>query len=70
MLCKEHAKEVRKKIEDIISRKEKTENRVIPSSEEICLNSPRLVRDNNGRMARVRGTRLVIRKKDLERLGV
>lgn len=70
MLCKEHAKQVRKKIEAIIDRKEKREKRVITSNEEISLHNPRLVRDNDGRVVKIRGTRLVIRKKDLERLGV
>lgn len=70
MFCREHAKEIRKNMETIVASKEKQENRVISSNEEISLNNPRVLRDSNGRITRIRGTHLVIRKKDLENLGV
>ena len=64
MLCPEHAREVRKKIEDVLSRKEKRENRTISEFQQIAITSQRFVQTNRGPVP-VRGTRFRIAKNDL-----
>ncbi len=65
MFCLQHAREIRKKIEDIISNKERRENRTISEHEEVAINYQRFVQTNRG-LVSIRGTRLLISKSELK----
>lgn len=64
-LCLPHFEQVMKQLSGIVDEKQSREKRTLASEEIIGVQSPRLVHDEFGRVARIRGQHVTIKRSDL-----